>query len=256
MRKATCIAVAVLCLALAACKVELHSGLKETEANEMVAMLTANGISVEKGAVEKGLVSLQVESSQLSTAVDLLRENGYPKDKFNDLGAIFKEQGLISSPLEERVRYVYGLSQAISETLAQIDGVVTARVHIVMPESHPLDNTPGKASAAVFLKARPGVNLESKISQIKMLVQASVEGLSYEDVVVSIFEASPPPRSLVKQAPMNEVLGVRYAPESQDTLMAAFGGLGGLILLLAGANIYFALRALPRSDRKLPVAGG
>lgn len=250
-----CLVAAALCTMIAACKVELHSGLEETEANEMVAVLTANGISAEKGAVEKGLVTLNVESSELPTAVELLRENGYPKDKFNDLGAIFKEQGLISSPLEERVRFIYGLSQAVSETLTQIDGVVTARVHIVAPEAHPLDNAPQKATAAVFLKTRPGVNLDDKIPQIKMLVQASVEGLTYENVVVSIFEANPPARTLANSPPMAEFMGVKFVPESQSTIMAALGGLGGLALLLVGSNVYFARRALPKPEGKLPVTG-
>ena len=45
--------------------------------------------------------------------------------------------------------------RTISETLTHIDGVITARVHIVVPEQHPLDEKPGVSSAAVFLKTRP-----------------------------------------------------------------------------------------------------
>jgi len=234
--------VAALGLTLAACKVELHSGLSENEANAMVALLQSSGITSEKGPATKEGYSLAVESADLSTAVETLRQNGYPRDKFNDLGTIFKQQGLISSPLEERVRFIYGLSQTVSETLTQIDGVITARVHVVVPEQHPLDDAPGRSTASVFLKTRPGMNLEDKIPQMKMLVQASVEGLAYDDVVIALFEADPPPAKRPSGPPMSEFLGIRYTADSSDHIVMLAGGAIVLLLLALAGNGYFLWR--------------
>ncbi|MEM7529305.1 MAG: type III secretion inner membrane ring lipoprotein SctJ [Pseudomonadota bacterium] len=248
---------ATLVLSLSACKVELYSELQETEANEMVSLLMSRGIDAEKGAVNKGLVTLNVEEADLSAAIQILNENGYPKDSFNDLGSIFQEQGLISSPLEERVRFIYGLSQTLAETLTQIDGVITARVHVVLPEQHPLDDEPEKATASVFLKTRPGMNLEPRIPQIKLLVQGSVEGLAYDDVVVSLFEADPGAQR-VEGPPLSEFLGFRYAADSEDALMMIGGGMAGLLALLVVGNVtlLMMLRGRGRGKAMPPAKNG
>ena len=69
-----------------------------------------------------------------SRAVELLKSQGYPRDKFAKIGEVFQKSGLVSSPTEERIRYMYALSQEIAETLTRIDGVMNARVHIVIPD--------------------------------------------------------------------------------------------------------------------------
>ena len=243
----------LVCTFLAACESELHTEIPEAEANEMIALLTANGISAAKSAGDKGLVTLSVESSQFARAVDVLRENGYPKDQFNNLGTMFQQQGLISSPLEEHVRYIYGLSQTVSETLSHIDGVVTARVHVVMPADANTGDSAGAPSAAVFLKTRPGVDLDDSIPQIKELVRASVEGVSYEGVVVTIFEADEPVGAATNTPALREIMGIRYDAGSQGRLMTALAAIGVLFALLLGVIAYLALpQVLPliRPTRK------
>ncbi|MEM8819253.1 MAG: type III secretion inner membrane ring lipoprotein SctJ [Pseudomonadota bacterium] len=243
-----------LLLMLGGCKVELFSEIPEAEANEMVALLLSEGIDAEKGAIDKGLVTLNVESADLSAAIEILNQNGFPRDSFSDLGAMFGEQGLISSPLEERVRFVFGLSQAISETLTQIDGVVTARVHLVMPERHPLDEVPTKSTASVFIKTRPGLVIDDKIPQVKMLVQNSVEGLAFEDVSVAVFEANPPETQRNPAPPMADIFGFRY-PADQEGKLILWGGLAGLVMLiLLVLNIFLVIYLFGRGKRRTDVA--
>ena len=235
--------VAVALLGLTGCKVELHTGLSEDEGNEMVALLLSHDIDAAKTAAGKEGVALMVASADLATAINILRDNGYPRDKFNDLGSIFEKQGLISSPLEERARFIYAMSQSFSETLAQIDGVVKARVHVNLPEQDTLAAEPPKSTASVFLKTKPGARLEDKIPEIKMIVQNSVEGLKYEDVAVVIFEAEAPPASATSSGPtLSKVLGVRITQDSVGmfAFVAVFFGL--LLLAAVGASAYFFLR--------------
>lgn len=221
-------------VALAACETELYSSLPEEQANEMVALLIANGIDATKGTASKGLVPLSVPTSDMSRAIDILRSNGYPRDTFEDLGTVFEQKGLVSSPLEERVRYIYGLSQTLSETLSQIDGVVSARVHIVLAEGDTLTEKSGKSSASVFLKTRPGVDLSSKIPDIKQLVQAGIEDLAYDDVVVSLFESDPIAAAVSHQpGPLPAAdAEVPHAATLQYPLILA----GLVFILLAGAG--------------------
>ncbi|MEY3202223.1 MAG: hypothetical protein RIR70_1773, partial [Pseudomonadota bacterium] len=83
-----------------------------------------------------------------------------------------------STPLEERARYLYALSQELEHTFSQIDGVLSARVHIVLPERL----TPGDpllpSSAAIFIRHVPQVDLGALEPRIRRMVANSIPGLN------------------------------------------------------------------------------
>ncbi|HEX3138625.1 MAG TPA: EscJ/YscJ/HrcJ family type III secretion inner membrane ring protein, partial [Rhizobacter sp.] len=90
---------------------------------------------------------------------------------------------------EERMRYIYAMSQELSQTLRKVDGVISARVHVVIPANDPLSDRVRPSSAAVFIKHRPDVDLRLLAPAVKDLVSHSIEGLSHEQVSLSLFEA-------------------------------------------------------------------
>lgn len=172
-----------MALALTGCaKIVLYSNLQEKEANEMMAILLSRGIDVEKIALKDNFWQIDVARAQMAQAIDLLNSYGYPTDKFTSLGVEFKKSGLVSSPSEERIRFMYALSQGVAETISQIDGVLTARVHIVLQNNDPFSDVKTASSAAVFVKYRRGSGVEALGSQIKRLVANSIEGLSYDKI--------------------------------------------------------------------------
>lgn len=181
-----------LCLALTACKVDLYSSLTEREANEMLAALTSESIPAEKAPAEGGLWQLKVEESRLPAALDVLRSQGLPHDRYASMGDVFQKQGLVSTPSEERMRYIYAVSQELSQTLRTIDGVVAARVHVVIPANDPLSDKMKPSSAAVFIKYRPDVDLRLLAPTVKDMVAHSIEGLSHDQVSLSLVEARRP----------------------------------------------------------------
>lgn len=177
---------------LASCggKVELLKDIAEAEANEAIAVLLAAGIASSKIPGKEGVVSLEVEQMQVARAIDILNAEGLPRERFAKMGDVFRKEGLISSPLEERARYIWALSQELSATLAQIDGVIKARVHVVLPERSTGGDPAMPSSAAVFLKHKQGVMLDDSVPQIKRLVSNSIPGLSAEKVTVVMLPAS------------------------------------------------------------------
>lgn len=214
------------------CQKTLYNKLKEKEANAMMVLLEERGIASEKVYDDRaGTVSLQVAGGDIAKSINILRENGYPRDEHTNLGEVFAKNSLISSPTEEHARYTYALSEDLSQTLSELDGVVHAKVHLVLPKGKRREKTP--ASAAVFIKHSSAVKMDHYIPQIKLLVQGSVEGLKYEDVNVALF---PTLRSSSAQARSESA-----APTSLESFnlssstMVGIAALAGVMFLLLAA---------------------
>ncbi|MCZ8151786.1 MAG: type III secretion inner membrane ring lipoprotein SctJ [Rhodobacteraceae bacterium] len=229
---------ALLCafLFLAACQSELYSGLPERDVNEMMSVLLSGGIQAEKVAVDETF-AIQVASSDVQRALEILNANGLPRGERESIGAVFARSGIVSSPFEERVRYVYALSEEVARTLQEIDGVLVARVHIVMPEAPALGEVAAPSSAAVFIRTREGYDLEYLTPQIRRLVANSIEGLSFDAVTVILVEARPPSIDPERaEATLRAVLpGVQVHMSSVGLFWSWFGGLIALLIAsLAG----------------------
>lgn len=176
-------------------KVPLYSELKEEEANEIMAHLLEQKIECVKIAGKEGMWILQVPPDDFPLAMHTLEALGLPREKHAKMGQVFQKSGLVSSPTEERIRFIDALSQELADTLMKIDGVVTAKVHIALPNNDPLSDNNIPPSASVFIKFRPGYDVESSTPDLKNLVTKSVEGLTFENVelIMSPAEAVPPP---------------------------------------------------------------
>ncbi len=187
-----CAAAAVL--ASGCSRAELFTGLTEKEANEMVSVVQSGGFTASKTTKDSGKTwTIVAPTGQFPQEVALLQARGYPRERFQSLGDVFKKQGFVSSPTEEHARLTYGLSQELAHTLTDIDGVVDARVHIAIPEADPLSETVKPSSASVFIKYDPAVDLNSQVGSIKALVVNGIEGLPYDKVTVVLSPVRAPP---------------------------------------------------------------
>ncbi|EHH07845.1 Type III secretion bridge between inner and outermembrane lipoprotein (YscJ,HrcJ,EscJ, PscJ) [Mesorhizobium amorphae CCNWGS0123] len=202
-----CCAVLPLLLALSGCKADLYTKLQEREANDMLALLLNSGVDAVRVAVKDGTSTIQVEEKQLAFSINLLNAKGLPHQSFKNLGEIFKGSGLIASPTEERARYVYALNEELSRTISDIDGVISVRVHVVLPHNDLLREGATPSSASAFIRHDAKANLSILLPQIKMLIANSIEGLSYDKVEVVFvpverpaFEQRAEPAAVLTQA--------------------------------------------------------
>ena len=229
-------AVLLLLALLAGCnEQELYSKQSERSANEMVASLRLAGIAAEKKANE-GSFSVLTSRKEYPGAVQHLQSQGLPREQFDTIGKVFKRDGWVSSPLEERARLQHALSQEIANTIGNIDGVVTARVHLVVPERNPLSDKPRPSAASVLIKHRPEKDLTALTSQIKALVVNSIEGLPYDNVTVALIPADSrpiePPKPLIKTS----------AREAAFDLPLTSGAAVGMLAIGSGGFLWLRRR--------------
>lgn len=256
-----CFAMAGLAL-LVACgqQVALFNNMSERDANEVLAALDRAGIVANKQPGKEGAVHLLVAQADVARAVERLDSEGLPRERRASMGDVFRKEGLISSPLEERARYLWALSQELSETLAQIDGVLTARVHVVLPERS-TGGEPGlPSSAAVFIKHRREVDLTSHLPELKRLVASSIPGLSIEKVNVVLMPAASVSgmTDAVTQAAAKEAAQARAAQDDaqrrQQWHLGIWGTVAGLALLLLIVAAWVLRRWWRAQDRTAAAA--
>lgn len=178
-RHATTILLWALVIGLSACSssTTLFSGLEQDEANEIYSTLLEVGIPAERQNSKDGAV-VTVPQSMSSDALKVLQAKGLPRDRKSSMGEIFRKESMISSPLEERARYLYALSQELERTLMRMDGVISSRVHIVLPERSNPGEPLSPSSAAVFVKYDQRTSFPAYVPRIRELVFNSIPGLS------------------------------------------------------------------------------
>jgi type III secretion protein J len=235
-------------LTLGACKVDLYTNLDQRQANEMVAILLQHGIGAERANAKNGRTGVTVDESRFAEAINILNANGLPRQEFASLGDVFKKDGLISSPVQERAQMIFALSQELSRTVSEIDGVVSARVHLVLPENDPLRQQLLPSSASVFIRHRPDMPIGELVPQVKMLVANGVAGLSYDKVSVILVPAQAP---MATETDDHHAASVQPVSSERITLAGIpVYGIGALATILAAA---FGLFLWQRRQRIYPL---
>jgi len=227
--------VLLVALLLTACEAELYNNLDQRQANEMIAALQQRGIAAQRVAVKGGQYTVVVDKGRFAESIAVLKEAGLPKQEFQNMGQVFKKDGLVSSPMQERAQMIFALSQELSRTVSEIDGVMSARVHLVLPENDPLRQQLVPSSASVFIRHRSNAPVGNLVPQVKMLVANGVAGLSYDKVSVILVPVDLQKENQGQDLEMVSFFGLWMQRDNLAQAMWMFFGLVALVVLLAGA---------------------
>lgn len=244
--------VLVACLLLAACgRVTLFANLDESQANEVLAVLLAHGMSADKRnsiASDAGY-QIRVNHGDFPQAMQVLTARGLPSQRYVSICDVFQRQGFVSSATEERARLQCSWQQGLERTLSSYSGVAEARVHIAVPERDPISGAGSHASASVVIFEQAGANVRSEEHHFKVLVKDAVPGLSSINEVSIKFNTLP--------APSEMAAGQRSAAPVMSAMSpVTLGVAAGVIALLAllvtfGNRLRVRLQGKPKAEPRV-----
>ena len=161
----------------------LYGSLNGMDATQVVDTLAASGIDY---TIEPNSGALLVKADDLARARMRLAAAGVaPTDTSVGFEILDREQGLGTSQFMEATRYRRGLEGELARTVASLNNVKAARVHLAMPKASVFVRDERKPSASVLVELYPGRALEpSQVMAIVNLVATSVPELDKGQVTV------------------------------------------------------------------------
>jgi type III secretory pathway lipoprotein EscJ len=205
--------------------------LNQSQANEIVALLTTRGIPAvaHKESGGKGLFAVQISPDHYGAAVTLLHERGLPGEVRPTAQELLAPQGIIPSSREmEALRLDHALAAQIEEMLQNHPSISKARgvvrLNFLKEEQHP------SASLVVELRSAAPAVSEAEVAAV---VMSALPGIAREAVSIQLAtalrdEGGNDSSGGVQLEPMVGFLWFWKVPQSEYL---------GLALLFSGAMI-------------------
>jgi type III secretion protein J len=179
-----------------------------------------------------------------------MRDEALPRPKSSGVLDAVGKGALVPSEAAEHAEVTAGIAGDLERTLESTEGVLSARVHLSVPEAEPFAREPSRPrpSASVLLEhqgAAPPIAVDS----VQRLVAGAVAGMLPSDVAV-VTISRPAPADAPPLSVMSRVGPIAVARGSARALQAALVVLLGLIATLAAVTIFLYTR-LTRLRREL-----
>lgn len=160
----------------------LYTNLEAQDAADVTAELDSMGVGYE---LRDGGTTIVVDQADVySTRIELSAQ-GLPKVGGEGWNLI-DDQGLTTSEFRQRVDFQRAMEGELAATIASIDAVETATVHLVIPEDDLFAGDDVHASASVLVQpAANGSLTAGQVQAIVHTVASSVEGMVPEYVTVT-----------------------------------------------------------------------
>lgn len=158
----------------------LYTDLTTADASSVVDSLNSQGVSYD--LTDGGRTVLVPKDEVYDLRVSLAGE-GLPSS--NEGYALLDNQGITTSEFRQRIDYQRALEGELAKTLAALDGVQSASVHLALPDESLFIDEPATPTASVLVAgAAIGGISGSEVEAIVHLVASSVKDMKPEDVTV------------------------------------------------------------------------
>jgi len=182
-------------IALMGCASRVMHGLDERQANQIQSVLIERGFGARK-VLEDGRPptwAVEVPTADAAAAVRVLATLGLPRPRPAGVKELLRP-GLVPDPLEQHVLLLEAQSGELARTLEGVDGVLSARVHLVRATLGRGGATASPAKAAVYLRVQALAQgrLIGMREELRALVAGAVEGLEPAGVTLVLQEVEAP----------------------------------------------------------------
>lgn len=160
----------------------LFGSMQPEAANEVVEQLNERGVSYK---LENDGRSIYVEADQVHELRLGMASSGVTNSS-DQLGyELFDENTLGMTDFMQKVNKKRALEGELARSINNLDQVESSRIHLVLPERTPFEQSSVEASASVILNLNNGRQLNSEqVNGITSLIAGSVEGMNADAVVV------------------------------------------------------------------------
>jgi type III secretion protein J len=243
--------VAAAALAAAGCETAVLHNMEENASNRAIAALQDQGImaSKETDNAESRTWKVVVPRRDATRALMVLQANRL-LDRDDEKQDDTCGKQLFTSPLEEKACVVKDLQRSIARTLTSVSGIVSARVHVALPEGELFEPSRSEVKASVTLEyqADPSGRPPLREEDVRGIVANGVNDLKPESVKVVM-----KPIQLVRLQQTYDFVAfgpIVVAAPSVAAFKILTGGIVAIVLAL-GASLYWSGRVISELRERL-----
>lgn len=227
---------------LIGCEARILGALDEGEANQAITRLQKRGVLARKepDTSAEGRFRLSVGRQDADRAVAVLQAEGLPRQHSPGVLEALGEASILPSRSSEQAKWLAGTAGELERSLSDVEGIVSARVHLAVPAVDPLAPPEGPlprptASVLISYRGTPGLT----DGQVQRLVSGAVSGLAPEAVAV-VAQKLP---QATEQVELQRLGPFTVTRASAPILKALLGAAFSLNLLLLGGTFWFWYRS-------------
>lgn len=152
----------------------LYGDLSATDAREIIRQLESTGVPFR---TENNGTQIMVASEQVTSIRMQMAEQGIPSGGSMGYELFDSMDALGTTNFVQNINLVRALEGELARTIKAIDGVQSARVHLVMPQREMFSREEQEPTSSVYIKMRGGRLNENQVQAIQHMIAAAVPKL-------------------------------------------------------------------------------